>query len=197
MAMSHPEIAFRFINQNQPKLFTAGNRNLKDVIYNIYGKDITLNLLPVSTVKGSCTIDGFIGKPVISRGNRSYINYFINGRFIKSHIISRAVEEAYSPYMMQHKYPFTVLHFNIVPQLIDVNVHPQKMEIRFTNEKELYKDIYNTVSETLKYKELTPDITLKETATYITNDTKQEANIKIIGQVFLHTGFCNMAVICF
>lgn len=184
MALSHPEIAFRFINQNQPKLFTAGNGNIKDVIYNIYGKDITLNLLPVNTVKESCTIDGFIGKPVISRGNRSYINYFINGRFIKSHIISRAVEEAYSPYMMQHKYPFTVLHFNIVPQLIDVNVHPQKMEIRFTNEKELYKDIYNTVSETLKYKELTPDITLKETATYITNDTKQETNIKIIGQVF-------------
>ncbi len=195
MALSHPKISFRFINQNQPKLFTSGNGNIKDVIYNIYGRDITLNLLPISIVKGSCTINGFIGKPVIARGNRGYINYFINGRFIKSHIISHAVEEAYSPYMMQHKYPFTVLHFNIMPQLIDINVHPQKMEIRFTNEKELYKDIYNAVSETLKYKELIPDValqqdkeTFRENATYMVHNIKQETlfetNVKIIGQVF-------------
>ncbi|HBA98209.1 MAG TPA: DNA mismatch repair endonuclease MutL [Lachnospiraceae bacterium] len=165
MALSHPEISFRFISQDQTKLCTSGNGNIKDIIYNIYGKDITSNLLPFNVIKGSCKINGFIGKPVISRGNRSYINYFINGRFIKSNIICHAVEEAYAPYMMQHKYPFTVLYFNIAPQLIDVNVHPQKMEIRFTNEKELYKDTYTAVSETLKHKELIPDVTLEKDST--------------------------------
>lgn len=160
MALSHPEIAFRFINQEQQKLYTSGNGSIKDVLYNIYGRDITSNILPLNMEKESCTITGFIGKPVISRGNRSYINYFINGRFIKSSVICHAIEEAFAPYMMLHKYPFTVLHFNIDTHLIDVNVHPQKMEVRFINEKELCKDIYDSVSETLKYKELAPDVVL-------------------------------------
>jgi len=158
MALSHPEISFSFINQNQPKLHTSGNGNIKDVIYNIYGRDITSGLLHVNIQTESCIINGYIGKPAISRGNRSYINYFINGRYIKSNIINKAVEEAYAPYMMQHKYPFVILHFVINPQFIDINVHPQKMELRFTNEKELYKDIYDTIRETLKYKELIPEV---------------------------------------
>lgn len=157
MALSCPRISFRFISQNQPKLHTPGNGSLKDVIYNIFGKDITLNLLEVNAIKKSCEISGFTGQPVISRGNRSYINYFVNGRYIKSNIINHAIEEAYSPYMMNHKYPFAVLNLKIEPELIDVNVHPQKMELRFTNEKELYKDIYNTISEALKHKELIPE----------------------------------------
>ena len=159
MALSHPDISFRFINQNQPKLYTSGNGNLKDVIYNIFGKDITSNLLETNVIKESCQISGFIGKPVISRGNRGCINYFVNGRYIKSNIINHAIEEAYSGYMMNHKYPFIVLDFKTDPGLIDINVHPQKMEIRFTNEKELYSDTYNVVSETLKHKELIPEVT--------------------------------------
>lgn len=159
MALSHPEISFRFINQNQLKLHTSGNGNLKDVIYNIYGRDIASNLLSIDVEKDNCHAAGFIGKPVISRGNRSYINYFINGRYIKSNIVHRAIEEAYSSFMMQHKYPFTVIHFTIDPSLIDVNVHPQKMEIRFTNEKELYKDIHDAVSETLRHREFIPEVT--------------------------------------
>lgn len=159
MALSHPEISFRFINQNQLKLHTSGNGNLKDVIYNIYGRDIASNLLSIDVEKYNCHVAGFIGKPVISRGNRSYINYFINGRYIKSNIVHRAIEEAYSSFMMQHKYPFTVIHFTIDPSLIDVNVHPQKMEIRFTNEKELYKDILDAVAETLRHREFIPEVT--------------------------------------
>ncbi len=159
MALSHPDISFRFINQNQPRLYTSGNGNLKDVVYNIFGKDIASNLLETNAVKESCRISGFIGKPVISRGNRGCINYFVNGRYIKSNIINHAIEEAYSGYMMNHKYPFVVLDFKTDPGLIDINVHPQKMEIRFTNEKELYRDIYNVVSETLKHKELIPEVT--------------------------------------
>ena len=159
MALSHPGISFRFINQNQPKLYTSGNGNLKDVIYNIYGKDITKNLLEINSTEESCQIRGFAGKPIISRGNRGGINYFVNGRYIKSNIINHAIEEAYSGYMMNHKYPFTVLDFKTKPELIDINVHPQKMEIRFINEKELYRDIFNVISETLKHKELVPEIT--------------------------------------
>lgn len=158
MALSHPDISFKFINQNQTRLHTSGNGNLKDVIYNIYGRDIASNLIPIEVEKLQCKIHGFIGKPVISRGNRSYLNYYINGRYIKSNIVHRAVEEAYGPYSMQHRYPFTVIHFEINPEYIDVNVHPQKMEVRFTNEKELYKDIYDAVSDTLKYRELINDV---------------------------------------
>ncbi len=158
MALSNPSISFRFINQNQQRLNTSGNGSLKDVIYNIFGRDITSNLLETDAVKGSCEISGFIGQPVISRGNRGCINYFVNGRYIKSNIINRAIEEAYAPYMMNHKYPFIVLNFKIDPGLIDINVHPQKMEVRFTNEKELYNDIYNTISGILKHKELIPEV---------------------------------------
>ncbi len=162
MALSHPDISFRFINQNQPRLCTSGNGKLKDVVYNIFGKDITANLLEINVIKESCQISGYIGKPVISRGNRGCINYFVNGRYIKSNIINHAIEEAYSGYMMNHKYPFVVLDFKTDPGLIDINVHPQKMEIRFTNEKELYHDIYNVVSETLKHKELIPEVTFNK-----------------------------------
>lgn len=158
LALSHPDISFRFINQNQSKLHTSGNGNLKDVIYNVYGRDIANNLLEVKNENEICNIYGFIAKPVVSRGNRSYINYFINGRYIKSQIVTRAIEEAYSSYTMQHRYPFTALNFEIAPNLIDVNVHPQKMEIRFANEKELYSVIYHAVADTLSHKEFIPEV---------------------------------------
>ena len=158
LALSHPDISFRIINHNQSKLHTSGNGNLKDVIYNVYGRDIANNLLEVKNENEICNIYGFIAKPVVSRGNRSYINYFINGRYIKSQIVTRAIEEAYSSYTMQHRYPFTALNFEIAPNLIDVNVHPQKMEIRFANEKELYSVIYHAVADTLSHKEFIPEV---------------------------------------
>lgn len=162
LALSHPEISFRFIAQGQTKLHTSGNGNLKDTIYQIYGRDITSNILTVDLADEVCSIGGFIGKPVVSRGNRAYINYFINGRYIKSNIINKAIEEAYKPYTMQHRYPFTVLHFQIKPEFIDVNVHPQKMEVRFTNERELYKTIYDCITARLAHREFIPEVTFEE-----------------------------------
>lgn len=161
LALSHPEIAFRFINQNQSKLTTAGNGNLKDVIYHIYGKEVASNLLEIHTEEVFAKVDGFLGKPVLSRGNRNYMNYFINGRYIRSNVIHHAIEEAYSQYTMQHRYPFTVLHLTIDPKYIDVNVHPQKMEIRFTREQEIFQSIYHAVSEGLKQREFIPEVKLQ------------------------------------
>ncbi|MCH5268144.1 MAG: DNA mismatch repair endonuclease MutL [Lachnospiraceae bacterium] len=160
LALSHPEVAFRYIAQNQTKLTTPGNGNLKDTIYPIYGRDIASNLIEIHREEVFCKVDGFLGKPVISRGNRNFMNYFINGRYIRSNVIHRAIEEAYAPYSMQHRYPFTVLHLTIEPAYIDVNVHPQKMEIRFTREKEIFQSIYHALSEALKQRELIPDVSL-------------------------------------
>lgn len=164
LALSHPDISFRFINQNQTKLHTSGNGNLKDVIYHIYGKDITSNLLEVDASEMSCQVKGFIGKPIISRGNRNYMNYFINGRYIKSSTIHKAIEDAYQPYTMQHRYPFTVLHFTVAPELVDINVHPQKMEIRFSDAQGIYQSVYHAISEALKHREFIPEVSLASPA---------------------------------
>lgn len=160
IALSHPDISIRFINNNQNKLHTAGNDNLKDILYQVYGRDIARNLLEVDKPDETMMvgIKGFIGKPIVSRGNRNFENYFINGRFIKSGIINRAIEEAYKPYMMQHRYPFVALHFTIDSSLIDVNVHPSKMELRIQNGEEVYKLIYKVLSDTLAHKEYIPKV---------------------------------------
>lgn len=172
LALSHPEIAFRFINQNQTKLHTSGNGSLKDVIYHIYGREIASNLLEVQAEEVSCRVEGFIGKPVVSRGNRNFMNYFINGRYIKSTTIHKAIEDAYQPYTMQHRYPFTALHFTIDSHQIDINVHPQKMEIRFTDAKGIYQSVYHAVSEALRHKEFIPEVQLGTTATEKSGRTK-------------------------
>lgn len=162
MALSHPDVSFRFINQNNTRLHTSGNGNLKDVIYPIYGREITANLVEVSASEISCHLSGFIGKPAVSRGNRTYMNYFINGRYIKSNVVQKAIEDAYQPYVMQHRYPFTVLHIQIDPTKIDVNVHPQKMELRFTDSQGVYQSIYHAVSEALRFREPVTSVSLDE-----------------------------------
>ena len=155
MALSHPEVSFKFIAGSQVKLHTSGNHRLKDIIYNIYGRDITNNLLEVEkTFENGMKITGFIGKPVIARGNRNFENYFVNGRYIKSKIISKAIEDAYQSFMMKHKYPFTVLHFQIDTEMLDINVHPTKMELRFAENEKLYQDVYHTILNTLSHKEM-------------------------------------------
>ncbi len=160
MALSHPEVSFQFINNGQTKLHTSGNHNLKDVIYHIYGREVAANLAEIHAVRGHVEITGFIGKPVISRGNRAYENYFINGRYIKSSLISRGIEDAYRTFLMQHKYPFTALHFAMDGQLLDVNVHPTKMELRFSNQEELYEFVRETVRQGLSGRELIPEVKL-------------------------------------
>lgn len=162
IALSHPDISIRFIQNNQNKLHTSGNHNLKDMIYTIFGREIASNLLTVEYQQEMLSITGFVGKPVISRGNRNYENYYINGRYIKSSLISKAIEEAYKPYMMQHKYPFTVLYLSIEPELLDINVHPTKMELRFREEAVVYQIICQTIQNALAQKELIPDVHLDD-----------------------------------
>lgn len=162
MALSHPEISFQFINNGQTKLHTSGNHNLKDVIYHIYGRDVAANVVEIDEAAGPARITGYIGKPVISRGNRGYETYFINGRYIKSSLIAKGIEDAYRTFMMQHKYPFTVLHIAMDGELLDVNVHPTKMELRFSNQEELYRLIQKTVREGLTRQELIPQVRLTE-----------------------------------
>lgn len=176
LAMSHPEISIRFINNNQNKLHTSGNNKVKDIIYSIFGREISSNLLEVNDKAADMHLTGYVGKPIISRGNKNHMIYFINGRYIKSKIINTAIEEAYKPYMMQHNYPFCVLYFNIDSSLIDVNVHPSKMEIRFEKQMDVYNLFYNAVSDSLKQKELIPEVTADESNTDKHNTDKHNTN---------------------
>ncbi len=161
LALSHPEISFQFINNGQSRLHTSGNGNLKDVIYHVYGRDIASNLLLAEWEAPGMKITGFLGKPVISRGNRNFENYFINGRYVKNNIVSKAIEDAYKDFSMQHKYPFVALHMEIDGENVDVNVHPAKMELRFHNQQEVYNQVYAAVNQGLHAEELIPHVELE------------------------------------
>lgn len=160
IALSHPEVSFKFMSNNQTKMHTSGNYNLKDIIYNVYGRDIASNLLEVSSERETVQMKGFIGKPVISRGNRNYENYFVNGRYIRSSVISKAIEDAYATFMMKHKYPFTALHFIIDGDQLDINVHPTKMELRFADNEQMYRQVYDCVRDALTHREMIPKVTM-------------------------------------
>ncbi len=160
MALSHPEISFQFLNNGQSKLHTSGNGQLRDVIYQIYGREVNANLLPVNFEDGGIKITGYLGAPLISRGNRNFETCFVNGRYIKNTIISKAVEDAYRDFTMQHKYPFVVLHLTMDQGQVDVNVHPAKMELRFSNQQAVYNAVYEAVDRTLHGKELIPEVGL-------------------------------------
>lgn len=154
LALSHPEISFKYIQNKQVKLHTSGNYNIKDVIYNIYGRDITKALLEVSYENDFMKIEGFVGKPEISRGNRTFENYYINGRFVKNRIIAKGIEDAYKGFLMQHKFPFVSLHIQMEGNDLDVNVHPSKMEVRFARGTEVYDAVYETVHKALTTREM-------------------------------------------
>ena len=162
LALSHQDISFKYMVNGQTKLHTSGNSNLKDVIYGIYGRDITRELVPVAFERPGISIEGFIGKPVIARGNRNFENYYINGRYVKSKILMKAIEEAYKPYMMQHKYPFVCLHYDIEGEEIDVNVHPTKMEVRFQNQGAVYNATYDMITAALSHREMIPEVELEK-----------------------------------
>ena len=154
LALSHPEISFKYIQNKQVKLHTSGNYSVKDVIYNIYGRDITKALLEVSYENDFMKIEGFVGKPEISRGNRTFENYYINGRFVKNRIIAKGIEDAYKGFLMQHKFPFVSLHIQMEGNDLDVNVHPSKMEVRFARGTEVYDAVYETVHKALTTREM-------------------------------------------
>ena len=162
IALSHPEISFKFIHNNKNKIYTSGNGKVKDIIYHIYGRDVAGALIPVQAQSEDVKVTGFVAKPYVSRGNRNYESYFINGRYIKSSIIYKAIEEGYRTFTMKHRYPFVCLDFKINQELLDVNVHPTKMEIRFRNGREIYELVVDTVKEALLQKDLVQDV-LRET----------------------------------
>lgn len=184
MALSNPEISFRFICNNQNRLHTAGNGNLKDIIYGIYGRDITSNLIEINAETQDLKISGFIGKPLISRGNRSYENYYVNKRYIRSNILAKAIEEAYNGFIMLHQYPFVVLNFEINPHIIDVNVHPTKMELRFSNNEYVYNFTVQTLRDALSGRELIPKVSLKDLKSDSGNNTTDriESTVKAVTQ---------------
>lgn len=156
IALSRPDISVKLIVNGQSKIDTSGNGNIKDTIYQLFGRDITLNLLEVKYADENIRMEGYIGKPFISRGNRGLENYFINNRYIKSSIINRAIEEGYKTFVMQHKFPFSVLYLTLPPEKCDVNVHPTKMEFKYDNERELFEIITRTIRETLTHREIIP-----------------------------------------
>lgn len=162
MALSRPDISFKLSVNGQVKFHTSGNGDLKEVIYRIYGREIAGNLVPVSAKAEGIAISGYLGKPILNRSNRNFENYYINGRYIKSNLLSKAIEEGYSQYLMQHKFPFVALHFAVDTALVDVNVHPTKMDVRFTEGERLYHFISETISEALHQKEMIPEVVLDE-----------------------------------
>ena len=160
LALSHPEVSFKYIQNKQVKLHSSGNYNVKDVIYNIYGRDIAKSILEVSYENDFMKIEGFVGKPEISRGNRSFENYYIIGRYVKNNLITKAVEVGYKGFLMQHKFPCVSLHIEMEGNDLDVNVHPRKMEVRFARGPEVYDAIYETVRRALTKREMIPQVSV-------------------------------------
>ena len=175
LALSHPEVAFKVLIGGQMRIQTSGNGSLKDVIYHIYGRDVAMRLIQVDRQEGPVHITGFLGKPEISRGNRNYENYFVNGRYVKSKIIAKGIEDGYKSFMMQHRYPFVCLEFQIDGTMLDVNVHPTKMEIRFSNQNLIYDLVERTVKDALSGRELIPEVTLDTPSAPITRTIPQRA----------------------
>lgn len=163
MSLSHPEIAFRFIVNGQTRLQTAGNGNLKDTLYRVFGREVLADCMEFQAQEGKLSVAGYIAKPALSRGNRNFEHFYVNGRYIKSRILSSAVEEAYKTFIMQHKFPFVVLYINVDPSQVDVNVHPTKMEVRFENEAAIYDLLLREIRKTLSNRDLIAHAPMSDT----------------------------------
>lgn len=174
MALSRPEISFKYVINGQTKFYTNGDGDLKAIIYRIFGRDIANEMMAFEAVDGDVTLTGFLGKPTLNRANRNFENYFVNRRYIKSKIISKAIEEGYQSYMMQHRYPFCVVHISVPTENVDVNVHPTKMEVRFSNQNSIYKLITEHVADFLSRQEMIPDATLGPDEKMTKKDKKTE-----------------------
>ena len=162
LALSHPEISFKLLMNGKSRLFTTGNGNLRDIVFQIYGRDMAKQLIPVEDESSHMKISGFLGNPEIARGNRNFENYYINGRFVKSSLIARAIEDGYHGFMMQHRYPFTLLYLEINPELVDVNVHPAKMEVRISEGEQISRQLTLAVQNALFTRERIPQISLEQ-----------------------------------
>ena len=163
MALDNPTISFHYINNKDDKFSTSGNGDLKEIIYRIYGRDISVSVLPIKAEADGMILEGYLGEPSINRSNRNFEIFFVNGRYIKDKVMSKALEEGYKQYLMMHKFPFAILHLRLDPSCVDVNVHPAKMEVRFNNQQQLYDFISSNVERALSQREMIPDALLGET----------------------------------
>lgn len=160
LALSRPEISFKYVINGQTKFFTNGDGDLKAIIYRIFGRDVANEMIPFQIVDQELVLEGFLGKPTLNRANRNFENYFVNRRFVKSKLLSKAIEEGYQSYLMQHRYPFCVIHITVPTGDVDVNVHPTKMEVRFSNQNSVYRMIAQNISEFLAAQEMIPEADL-------------------------------------
>ncbi len=160
MALSMPAMSFKLVVNNAVKFHTSGNGDLKEVIYRIYGRDTTKALIPVKVEQDGITIEGYLGKPELSRANRAFENYFVNRRYVRSNFISKGIEEGYKGFMMQHQFPFCVLHINVDTTALDVNVHPTKMQVRMSNQEQLVRTLVDSIHNSLSGKEMIPEAKL-------------------------------------
>lgn len=160
LALSRSDISFKFVLGNQMRFHTSGNGDLREVIYRIYGRDVANALVPIQAEKNGIRVEGYLGKPEQVRSNRNFEIYFINGRFIRSSVVSRAVEEGYKEYLMQHKFPLCVLHMTMDTERVDVNVHPTKMDVRFSEVMQFSDFLMEAVRDTLKNREMIPEASL-------------------------------------
>ncbi len=181
LALSKPEISFKYIINGTNKIATSGNGKLQDVIYHIYGKDVSNNLLPVKRTVGDFSVEGYVGKAFVSKGNRSFEHYFVNGRYIRSNIVTKAIEEAYKSFVMIHKFPFTALHFTLDSSKLDVNVHPTKMEFKYADGEQLFDFVKTSVRQALLSEEMIQDVSLRtakeERAITIEQQKKINSNV--------------------
>ncbi len=179
LAMSHPDISFRFISNGRTLLETSGNGRLIDVLYHVYGLDMTKNLLlvenkqPKDDQHNAMKLSGYIGNPMTARGTRKYETFFVNGRYVNSTVLSKASEEAFSNYLMKHEFPSLVLFLDIPGTEVDVNVHPTKATVRFSKEDEVYCFVRDSISSVLSKREFVHDMV--DTAKGITHSGSLKA----------------------
>ncbi len=164
LSLARPDISYKFIVNGKTKFMTSGSGDLRDVIYRIYGREMSKNVVPVSFEKDGIRIDGYLGEPSLNRPNRNFENYFLNRRYIRSEVIAKSIEEGYRGYTMQHKFPFCVLHITMDGTQVDVNVHPAKMDVRFHDRQVMFDCMNEAVSETLHAAEMIPEAVLEKTA---------------------------------
>ena len=162
LALSRPDISFKFVLGNQTRFHTSGNGDLREVIYRIYGREIATQLVPIQMEENGIKVEGYLGKPVLVRSNRNFEIYFINGRFIRSGVIAKAIEEGYKQYLMQHKFPLCVLHITMDTETVDVNVHPSKMDVRFSDGMAFARMLSEKIAATLRNREMIPDASLED-----------------------------------
>jgi len=171
IALVHPEISFKLINTGKVVIQTTGNGDIQAVIYAIYGKNIAENVLKVDYTYEDIHITGVIGKPEIARSNRSNQIFFVNKRYIKDKILSGAIEKGYKGLLTIGKYAFSILNIDMDPSKVDVNVHPAKLEVRFSDESKIFKSVYHAVNDTLLKNDLIKNSEKEDDKSYSTNSS--------------------------